>query len=560
MGLPEKSRSRAKAEAEGLRVVHARGGGAAGRHHHGAGPRHRGRRGSTRPTSQPHLKPGKTLMFAHGFNIRFGTIEAPAGVDVSMVAPKAPGHRVREVFKEGQGTPGLLAVHQDASGHAKRDALAYAKGIGCTRAGVIETTFAEETETDLFGEQAVLCGGVSALVKAGFETLVKAGYQPEIAYFECMHELKLIVDLMYRGGLSLHALLGVRHRRARRLHGRPAHRDRGDRRRPCRRCWPRSSPASTRRTGSTENETGRKWFDGAAQGRAVAADRGGGDAAARHDVVPGSGDGDAGGRREARGRTQTAAVGGQPVAMTARIAVFDTTLRDGEQSPGCSMTPAEKLRIARQLERLGVDVIEAGFPVASPGRVAIPCARSPSRCGGPASPPSCRAQGGGHRGGRARARGRGAAAHARLPGHLRHPPEAQAADHRRRSASSRPRRPCASRKLGSRRGGVLGRGRLAHRVLASCARCCRRCIEAGATVLNVPDTVGYAVPDEYARAGRPAARRTCPASRHLRALPQRPRAWPWPTRWPRSRPARGRWSARSTASASARATPPSKRS
>jgi ketol-acid reductoisomerase len=150
----------------------------------------------------PHLKAGKTLMFAHGFNIRFGTIAAPPGVDVSMVAPKAPGHRVREVFKEGQGTPGLLAVHQDASGQAKANALAYAKGIGCTRAGVIETTFAEETETDLFGEQAVLCGGASALVKAGFETLVRNGYQPEIAYFECLHELKLIVDLMYRGGLN----------------------------------------------------------------------------------------------------------------------------------------------------------------------------------------------------------------------------------------------------------------------------------------------------------------------------------------------------------------------
>src|SRR5204863_3909484 len=151
---------------------------------------------------EKNLKPGKTLMFAHGFNIRFGTIVPPAGVDVSMIAPKAPGHRVREVFKEGQGTPALLAIHQDASGKAKQTALAYAKGIGCTRAGVIETTFAEETETDLFGEQAVLCGGVSALVKSGFETLVDAGYQPEIAYYECLHELKLIVDLMWEGGLS----------------------------------------------------------------------------------------------------------------------------------------------------------------------------------------------------------------------------------------------------------------------------------------------------------------------------------------------------------------------
>jgi ketol-acid reductoisomerase len=141
------------------------------------------------------------LMFAHGFNIRFGTIAPPPGVDVAMVAPKSPGHRVREVFVEGGGTPALLAVHCDATGRARDVALAYARGIGATRAGVIETTFAEETETDLFGEQAVLCGGVSALVKAGFETLVDAGYQPEIAYFECLHELKLIVDLMYRGGL-----------------------------------------------------------------------------------------------------------------------------------------------------------------------------------------------------------------------------------------------------------------------------------------------------------------------------------------------------------------------
>ena len=149
-----------------------------------------------------HLKPGKTLAFAHGFNIRYGTIQPPAGVDVFLAAPKAPGHRVREVFTEGGGTPGLVAVHQDASGNTLALALSYAKGIGCTRAGVLETTFKEETETDLFGEQAVLCGGTAALVKAGFETLVEAGYQPELAYFECLHELKLIVDLMYRGGLA----------------------------------------------------------------------------------------------------------------------------------------------------------------------------------------------------------------------------------------------------------------------------------------------------------------------------------------------------------------------
>src|ERR1700759_4088521 len=151
---------------------------------------------------EPHLTAGKTLMFAHGFNIRFGTIKPPSNVDVSMIAPKAPGHRVREVFTEGGGTPALIAIEQDSTGNAKALALSYAKGLGCTRAGVLETTFTEETETDLFGEQAVLCGGVSELIKAGFDTLVAAGYQPEVAYFECMHELKLIVDLIYRGGLS----------------------------------------------------------------------------------------------------------------------------------------------------------------------------------------------------------------------------------------------------------------------------------------------------------------------------------------------------------------------
>ncbi len=201
VGLPPGSASRARAEKDGLRVVD---------------PAQATREADvvmilTPDTGQaklyrediaPNLKPGATLMFAHGFNIRFGTITPPGNVDVSMIAPKAPGHRVRELFKEGGGTPALLAVHQDASGTARELALSYGKGIGVTRAGVVETTFAEETETDLFGEQAVLCGGTSALVKAGFETLVEAGYQPEIAYFECLHELKLIVDLMYRGGLN----------------------------------------------------------------------------------------------------------------------------------------------------------------------------------------------------------------------------------------------------------------------------------------------------------------------------------------------------------------------
>jgi len=201
VGLAPESQSRAKAQAQGLTVTAVPGAAAWADVIMILVP----------DTAQPavyrqeiaaHLTAGKTLMFAHGFNIRFGTITPPSHVDVSMIAPKAPGHRVREVFLEGGGTPALLAVHQDASGTAMQLALSYAKALGATRAGVIETTFAEETETDLFGEQTVLCGGVSALVKAGFETLVEAGYQPEIAYFECMHELKLIVDLMYRGGLN----------------------------------------------------------------------------------------------------------------------------------------------------------------------------------------------------------------------------------------------------------------------------------------------------------------------------------------------------------------------
>ncbi len=201
VGLHEGSRSKAKAEADGLRVLSVADAAAEadmimillpdpiqGQVYH--------------DEIEPNLKPGDTIMFAHGFNIRFGQIVPPAHIDVTMVAPKAPGHRVREVFKEGSGVPALVAVQQDATGNALANALAYAKGIGSTRAGVLETTFAEETETDLFGEQAVLCGGVSELIKAAFNTLVEAGYQPEIAYFECLHELKLIVDLVYQGGLS----------------------------------------------------------------------------------------------------------------------------------------------------------------------------------------------------------------------------------------------------------------------------------------------------------------------------------------------------------------------
>jgi ketol-acid reductoisomerase len=151
---------------------------------------------------EPGLRAGKMIMFAHGFNIHFNQIVPPSDVDVTMIAPKAPGHRMREMFVQGVGVPALIAVHQNASENAHQLALAYGRGVGCAKAGIIETTFAEETETDLFGEQVVLCGGVTALVKTAFETLVQAGYQPEVAYFECMHELKLLVDLMHEGGMS----------------------------------------------------------------------------------------------------------------------------------------------------------------------------------------------------------------------------------------------------------------------------------------------------------------------------------------------------------------------
>jgi len=201
VGLPETSRSREAATAEGLRVVTPAEACAEAEVVMVLIPDTR-QRELYEAAIAPSLEPGDMLMFAHGFNIRYALIEPPAGVDVSMVAPKGPGHLVRRTYVDGQGVPCLFAVHQDATGTARARTLAYARGIGGTRAGVLETTFAEETETDLFGEQAVLCGGVSSLVKAGFETLVEAGYQPELAYFEVMHELKLIVDLMYQGGLS----------------------------------------------------------------------------------------------------------------------------------------------------------------------------------------------------------------------------------------------------------------------------------------------------------------------------------------------------------------------
>ena len=201
VGLPETSASRAKAEAEGLRVVTPAEASAEADLVMVLAP-DTAQRKIYAESIEPHLGDGDALFFGHGFNIRYGLISPPVGVDVAMVAPKGPGHLVRRQFAAGRGVPCLVAVEQDASGQALALALSYAKGIGGTRAGVLGTSFAEETETDLFGEQAVLCGGVSALITAGFETLTEAGYDPEIAYFECLHEMKLIVDLMYEGGIS----------------------------------------------------------------------------------------------------------------------------------------------------------------------------------------------------------------------------------------------------------------------------------------------------------------------------------------------------------------------
>jgi ketol-acid reductoisomerase len=201
VGLHEGSKSRDKAAADGLRVATVAEAAQSADIVMVLVPDQTQKKVYTE-SIKANLQPGNMLMFAHGFSIHFGEVLPPEGVDVTMIAPKSPGHRLRELFSEGVGVPALIAVHQDASGEAKQKALAYAKGLGATRAGVIETTFKEECETDLFGEQAVLCGGLSALIENGFNTLVEAGYQPEIAYFECLHEVKLIVDLIYEGGLA----------------------------------------------------------------------------------------------------------------------------------------------------------------------------------------------------------------------------------------------------------------------------------------------------------------------------------------------------------------------
>ncbi len=313
---------------------------------------------------QPNLRDGTLLMFAHGFNIHFGEIDPPGGIDVGMVAPKGPGHLVRRLYEGGGGVPALFAVHRDATGTARQRTLAYARGIGSSRAGVLETTFAEETETDLFGEQAVLCGGVTSLVQAGFETLVEAGYQPELAYFETMHELKLIVDLMYQGGLqymrysiSDTAEYGdyvsgpADHRRA---HPRRDEEDPGrDPGRQLREALDRGGPP--RRSGVQAAASRERQRPHRGSRRRAAQPHGLHRSQARS-------------RRLGRGRPREGRVGTRRGRrLMPRIRVFDTTLRDGEQTPGAALTVDEKVTVAKQLARLRVDVIEAGFPAASPG-------------------------------------------------------------------------------------------------------------------------------------------------------------------------------------------------
>ena len=298
---------------------------------------------------------GKTLMFAHGFNIHFGQIVPPKDVDVSMIAPKAPGHRVRELFTEGVGVPALVAVHQDASGQALQRALAYALALGCLKAGVIETTFREETESDLFGEQAVLCGGASELIRAGFETLVDAGYAPEIAYFECLHELKLIVDLIQEGGLAYMrfsvsdtAEYGDYTRGPRVINQHDPRRDEA-------RSSPRSSPASSPRSGSRRTSTGRKNFLAmreAARNQPIEVV---GRESARNDDVPQE---EKGSRRTRRRRRRR--------SLKMKISTLDTTLRDGTQGEAVSFTVDDKLAIAQKLDELGIDYIEGGWPGSNP--------------------------------------------------------------------------------------------------------------------------------------------------------------------------------------------------
>ena len=496
---------------------------------------------------EPNLKPGALLMFAHGFNIRFERIKPAAGIDVGMVAPKGPGHLLRSVYVAGGGVPALFAVEQDPSGTARARTLAYARALGATRAGVLETTFKEETETDLFGEQALLCGGVSALIKAAFETLVEAGYQPELAYFETMHELKLIVDLMYRGGLNFmrfsvsdtaeygdyvsgpRVAEGVKATMKDVLadiqSGAFANRwiavqEAGGARVPASSA---SAIATTRSSRSAPScgprcrSSTRSW-SAPARPRPRRPPR---HAGVRHRPIL-----SAPGRRADGARSLTSASRG-PLAPPDRVRVFDTTLRDGEQAPGAGLTARREAR-GRAPARAAQGRRDRGR---LPGRVATatsrPSSGSPSETKGGiavAALARCR-DGDPQRADRGDQRRR-AAAPARLHRDERHPPQAQA-PHRSRA--------------GARGGGPLGRATAARQLGRDAEvefsaedasrtdpefllKVYEAVVEAGASTLNIPDTVGYAIPAEFGALVGPRRRARRQPGHDLGPLPQRPRA------------------------------------
>ena len=476
-----------------------------------------------------------------------------------MVAPKGPGHLLRSVYVAGGGVPALFAVHHDASGTARARVLAYAYGIGATRAGVLETTFAEETETDLFGEQAVLCGGTAALVKMAFETLVEAGYQPELAYFETLHELKLIVDLLYRGGLNFMRfsvsdtaeygdyVSGPRliddHVRA--TMRQVLARDPGRQlRRPLDRRGPRR-PALLRP---------------AAGAGPRPPDRAGRRCAPLADGVAGSGRGDGRpgpglGRAPARGGCLVSTSPAGRVRESGRIRVFDTTLRDGEQAPGAALTAEEKIEVARQLVRLNVDVIEAGFPAASPGDWdAVHRIARETRGVAVAALARCR-DGDPQRAVEAIRIAERPHLHVFIATSDIHLVHKLRLDREQALVE-------AARWVRYGRQALGPDAEIEFSAEDACRtdpefllRVYEAVVDAGASTVNIPDTVGYAIPDEFGRLvaavvdlvgsrsdGRSTATTTWASRR--------------PTRWPQCRPGRARSRSPSTASANAPATPP----
>ena len=479
-----------------------------------------------------------------------------------------PGHLLRSVYQAGGGVPALFAVHRDATGTARQRVLAYARALGCTRAGVLETTFAEETETDLFGEQSVLCGGTASLVKMSFETLVEAGYQPELAYFETMHELKLIVDLLYRGGLNFMRFSVSDTAEYGDYVSRPAdHRRAGSRDDAGR---PQGHPgrlvrpsAGSRRT----NPAARSSSGFGPQDRDHQIEQVGAELRAQMAflnpvvVVAGQAQAAAGSRRRtARARRGREVVTGSQVAP-GTVRIFDTTLRDGEQAPGAGLTAAEKLEVARQLARLKVDVIEAGFPAASPGDFEAVRRIAQETKGGIAVAALARCRDGDPQ------RAVEAIRVAERPHlhvfiatsdiHLKHKlrisrDEALAEAVRWVRYGREQLGPDAEIEFSAEDASRTD--------LDFLLKVYEAVVDAGATTVNIPDTVGYAIPSEFGGARRARSSTSSATRRRSASTATTTSGSRRPTRWPRSRPGRARSRSRSTASASAPATRPSRRS